>query len=81
MARSANMTVRPRGRRDTPERMIRRFTKKVKKAGIIDEARNRRHYEKPSVKRRRKQHARKRAIERAIAKEKAKKQTNYRSNR
>jgi len=35
-----------------PEKMIKRFIKKVKKAGIIEEAISRRYYVKPSVKKR-----------------------------
>ena len=55
MSRASNLTVKPlknnrRGKRvnDTPERMIRRFTRKVKKAGILSEVRRRRYYRKPS---------------------------------
>ena len=55
MSRASNLTVKPlknnrRGKRvnDTPERMIRRFTRKVKKAGILNEVRRRRYYRKPS---------------------------------
>ena len=55
MSRASNLIVKPlknnrRGRKvnDTPERMIRRFTRKVKKAGILNEVRRRRHYQKPS---------------------------------
>jgi len=54
MSRKANLTVKPltsrRGRKvnDTPERMIRRFTRKVKKMGILNEVRRRRYYKKPS---------------------------------
>ena len=77
MAKGMNISVKPRHRNDTAERMIRRFTKKVKKSGILDDVRNRRHYEKPSVKRRRKKIAHKRACERALKKEKAKNKTNY----
>ena len=51
MSRASNLTVKPlknnrRGKRvnDTPERMIRRFTRKVKKAGILNEVRRRRYY-------------------------------------
>ena len=44
--------VRPKKNEDL-ERMIRRFVKKVKKAGIIEEVRERSYYEKPSVKRNR----------------------------
>ena len=36
------------------ERMIKKFNKKVKKMGIIEEIKERRYYTKPSVKRRRK---------------------------
>ena len=55
MSRASNLIVKPlknnrRGRKvnDTPERMIRRFTRKVKKAGILNEVRRRRYYRKPS---------------------------------
>tara|TARA_R100000008_G_C3573563_1_gene163762 strand:+ start:1358 stop:1576 length:219 start_codon:yes stop_codon:yes gene_type:complete len=41
-------------RRDEPiERALRRFTKKVKKSGILDQVRERMYYEKPTDKRRR----------------------------
>tara|TARA_Y100001963_G_scaffold145469_1_gene219147 strand:+ start:1542 stop:1760 length:219 start_codon:yes stop_codon:yes gene_type:complete len=41
-------------RRDEPiERALRRFTKKVKKSGILDKVRERMYYEKPTDKRRR----------------------------
>jgi len=49
------------GHRDNIERMIKRFIKKTKKLGIIDEARERRHYKKPSEKKR---EAKRRAIAR-----------------
>lgn len=55
MSRASNLTVKPlknnrRGKKvnDTPERMIRRFTRKIKKAGILNEVRRRRYYRKPS---------------------------------
>jgi len=35
-----------------PEKLVRRFIKKVKKAGIIEEVISRRYYVKPSVKKR-----------------------------
>tara|TARA_Y100001970_G_scaffold292746_1_gene435594 strand:- start:4342 stop:4569 length:228 start_codon:yes stop_codon:yes gene_type:complete len=48
-----NLTVYPR-RNESAERMVKRFNKKVKKMGIIDEAKERRYYAKPSeVKRKR----------------------------
>ncbi len=46
-----NLTIRPR-RNERADRLIKRFIKKTKKLGIIDEARDRRHYKKPSEKRR-----------------------------
>tara|TARA_Y100000296_G_C4933500_1_gene137826 strand:+ start:185 stop:406 length:222 start_codon:yes stop_codon:yes gene_type:complete len=44
------------------ERMLRRFQKKVKKEKILEEVRNRRYYEKPSTKRRRKKLQRQRIM-------------------
>ncbi len=77
MARKgAHVVTKPR-RNDTPEKMIRRFVRKVKKVGVIQEVKKRKYYEKPSVTRRRKQIDRKRVLERL----KEKKSTNYRSKR
>lgn len=45
------------------EAALRRFNKKVQQAGILAEARRREHYEKPSVKRKRKEAARRRKAE------------------
>lgn len=42
------------------ESLLRRFTKKVQQAGIISEARRRGFYEKPSIKRKRKEAAKRR---------------------
>ena len=47
-----NLVVRPR-RNENIERAIKRFNKKVKKLGIIDEYRDNQRYMKPSEKRRR----------------------------
>jgi ribosomal protein S21 len=68
---ATNITLKPR-RNELPERLIKRFIKKVKKSGIIDEAREKRHYKKPSEKRR---EAKRRAIARQ-KKEMAKKKKN-----
>ena len=38
----------------SPDRMFKKFAKKVKKSGIIDKVRKRQYYEKPSLKRKRK---------------------------
>ena len=46
-----NFGVTPR-RNESPERLIKRFIKKTKKSGIIDEMKERRHYRKPSEKKR-----------------------------
>ena len=48
----ANLIVRPR-RNENIERTIKRFNKKVKKLGIINEYREKQRYMKPSEKRRR----------------------------
>jgi len=51
MASKSNYSVRVR-RNDNIERVIKRFIKKTKKLGIIDEAKERRFYMKPSEKKR-----------------------------
>jgi small subunit ribosomal protein S21 len=71
--KKSNLVVRPR-RKETTERMIKRFNKKVKKLGIIDEIKERRHYIKPSEQKRL---AKKRAIAKRKKEEaKAKRRTN-----
>ena len=47
MARPINVEVRQK-KDESGERLIRRFSKKVKKVGILDEYRDRMFYEKPS---------------------------------
>tara|TARA_Y100000296_G_scaffold87423_2_gene133632 strand:+ start:3158 stop:3370 length:213 start_codon:yes stop_codon:yes gene_type:complete len=59
--KTVNVSITPR-RRDTPEKMIRRFTRKVKKLGVLEEVRKRRYYRKPSEIRREKAIRRKREI-------------------
>ena len=61
MSKTVNVSIKPL-RKDSPERMIRRFTRKVKKLGILDEVRKRRYYKKPSEIRREKAIRRKREI-------------------
>ena len=46
-----NLTVVPR-RNESAERMVKRFNKKVKKLGIVDEIKEKRYYIKPSEKKR-----------------------------
>jgi small subunit ribosomal protein S21 len=57
---ATNHIEKPRKNED-PNRFIKRFIKKCKKLGIIDEFKDRKHYQKPSV---RKRLARKKAIAR-----------------
>lgn len=47
------------------ESLMRRFSKKVEQAGIISETRRRGFYEKPSIKRKRKEAAKKRKSHRS----------------
>jgi small subunit ribosomal protein S21 len=49
---STNLIVRPR-RGESAERLVKRFNKKIKKLGIINECKERQRYVKPSDKRRR----------------------------
>lgn len=53
------------GERESLESALRRFTKRVQQYGILSEARRRRHFEKPSVKRKRKAAARRRKAQRS----------------
>jgi small subunit ribosomal protein S21 len=48
------------GERESIESALRRFKKKIQKAGILSEARRRERYEKPSLRRKRKVDAAKR---------------------
>lgn len=54
------MTVVIVGEHETFEAALRRFNKKVQQDGILAEARRREHFEKPSVRRKRKEAARRR---------------------
>jgi small subunit ribosomal protein S21 len=58
----AHVTVEARYR-EPAERLIKRFSRKVKKEGIIEEVRDRRFYKKPSAIRRQKKLRRKRVIQ------------------
>ena len=49
MSKGAHVKVTIKECRGSVDRMIRRFTKKVKKDRILDEVKERRHYKKPSV--------------------------------
>ena len=48
------------------ESLLKRFNKRVQQTGIMSELRRRDHYEKPSVRRKRKKAARRRSVARAM---------------
>ena len=54
------------GENESFESALRRFNKKIQQSGILAEARRREHYEKPSVKRKRKEAKRKKAARQQI---------------
>ena len=54
------------GDNESFESLLRRFNKKVQQDGILAEARRREHYEKPSVKRKRKAAVKRRKTARAL---------------
>ena len=58
-----------RGRHEN-ERLIKKFIKKVKKEGILEKAREKRYYEKPSVKRKRKKERKKKISQETTKKNK-----------
>ena len=71
MARAVNVEITPR-RNEHPERMIKRFSRKVKKEGILEECRERMYYTKKSAKRRREKYLRKRKAQLAQQKNEVK---------
>ncbi|MFC2017407.1 30S ribosomal protein S21 [Chloroflexota bacterium] len=54
------------GENESFESLLKRFNRKVQHAGIMSEVRRREHYEKPSVKRKRKAAASRRKTARAL---------------
>ena len=61
--RPINVEVKPRYKDEYPEKMIRRFSKKVKKERIIEKFLERRRFEKPSVKKKRERLRRKKVLD------------------
>lgn len=57
-----NVSVRPRGKNDTQQRMIKRFMKKVKKYKVLETYREKLRYTKPSEKRRKERKKRDRIL-------------------
>jgi small subunit ribosomal protein S21 len=53
------------GQDETFDSLLKRFNRKVQQDGILAELRRREHYEKPSIKRKRKKAAKKRGSDRA----------------
>jgi len=62
MAKKVNVEVKQR-QYEHPERLIKRFLNKVKKEKIVEEVRDRRFYEPPSVKRARAKNRRKKVLQ------------------
>ena len=60
------MTEVAGGENESFESLLRRFNKKVQQTGILSELRRREHYEKPSVRRKRKRAAKRRSVARAM---------------
>ncbi len=54
------------GANESFESLLRRFNRKVQQTGVLSELRRREHYEKPSVRRKRKMAARQRSLARAM---------------
>ena len=54
------------GNNESFENLLKRFNKRVQQAGILSETRHREYFEKPSVKRKRKEAAKKRKTARML---------------
>jgi len=63
MPKVVRAEIKPKYSDEPIERMIKRFTKKVKKERIIDLVLENRYYEKPSVKRKKLQKKRKKVLD------------------
>jgi small subunit ribosomal protein S21 len=75
-----NHIGRPRKNED-PNRFVKRFIKKCKKLGIIDEVKDRRYYKKPSVAKKEKQIRAQRERARAEMKKRRAKERRNRRNK
>ena len=64
---AVNVQVKAR-RNESTENLIKRFSRKVKREGLLEEVKNRKYYEKPSVKRRREKVRRKRTLKKLFSK-------------
>ena len=68
--RPVHVEVKPRYRDEPVEKLIKRFSKKVKNERIIEKALERRRYIKPSVKRRKEKIRRKKILQKLNRKQK-----------
>jgi ribosomal protein S21 len=68
--RPVNLVEKPRGKNDTPERMIRRFMKKIKKYRILDEYRESLVFTKDSEIKRKEKKKRKKILDKLREEEK-----------
>tara|TARA_R100000234_G_scaffold40559_1_gene24293 strand:+ start:7413 stop:7643 length:231 start_codon:yes stop_codon:yes gene_type:complete len=64
-------------RNETGEALIKRFSRKAKRAGIAEECKKRMYYEKPSVKRRRDKLKRKRVLKKLFMKQNGEKDVKH----
>jgi len=56
------------GDNESFENLLKRFNRRVQQTGVLSEVRRREHYEKPSVRRKRKRAVRRRSVARATRK-------------
>lgn len=54
------------GDNESFESLLKRFNRRVQQTGVLSEVRRREHYEKPSVRRKRKRAVRRRSVARAV---------------
>jgi ribosomal protein S21 len=78
MAKAAHVKVTSKECRNIPERMIRRFIKKVKKEGVLEAYKEKRYHKKPSVAKKEK---RLRAERRRLREQQKRKRAQERRNR
>lgn len=77
MSKPVLVEIKPR-RNEPFEKTLRRFTRKVKKEGIIEECKERMYYTKKSVKRRREKYLKKRNAQKAQKQNEQKKKRQWR---
>jgi len=65
MSKTYNFKVTLREVKGDPNRLIKKFIKKTKRSGLLEELKNRSFYEKPSEKRRKKKSKKKKLIQKA----------------